>query len=50
MRAAERRRLEAERDGEVLHTTSCDSITQVRSRHFSCALLVLGTRAETAAG
>ena len=32
MREAAQRRLEAERDGEVLHSTSCDSITQVRSR------------------
>ena len=32
MRAAEQRRAEAERDGEALHSTSCDSITQVRTR------------------
>ena len=29
--AAEQRRAEAERDGEALHSTSCDSITQVRT-------------------
>ena len=32
VRAAEQRRAEAERDGEALHSTSCDSITQVRTR------------------
>ena len=32
VRAAERRKLEAERAGEALHFSSCDSITQVRSR------------------
>ena len=32
MRGAEQRRAEAERDGEALHSTSCDSITQVRTR------------------